>query len=115
MENLFSFNGRSGRLEYWISQLIYSVFYFALMFGQETQNDSLTLIGFMGLVIGFVPVVAYQVKRFHDLNKHGALVLINLIPFGGIVTLVWLGFFGPVNTIDNSNDYGIDPRLVDAE
>jgi len=116
LENLFTFKGRTTRPMYWISQLLYGTVYALMMIGLREGNDAMTYIGIIGVAIGFVPAVGIQVRRFHDLNKSGALVLINLIPYvGGWITLIMLGFMGPVNTLDNTNTYGVDPRSSVSE
>ena len=116
MKELFSFTGRARRRDYWLSQLLYAVFYVVLITGLNQYNDLLTAIGGIAMLIGFVPVIAIQVKRFHDMDKSGAFVLINFIPYvGGIINAIWMGFFSPVNTVDNENGFGIDPRLTDIE
>ena len=112
MGNVFSFEGRSNRVEYWVSQLVFTLVWFVLAYGISEESDLLMVIGGIGTLVAFIPAVAIQVKRFHGINKTGWMILINLIPYvGGIITLVMLGFFGPVNTIDDSNDYGQDPRI----
>jgi len=112
MTNIFSFTGRSTRTEFWVSQLIYAIFYILLLVGIDGYNDILSIIGGLGMIIAFIPVIAIQVKRFHDLNRTGALVFINFVPYvGGLITTIWLGFYGPENIDDKSNLYGDDPRL----
>jgi uncharacterized membrane protein YhaH (DUF805 family) len=47
--------------------------------------------------IGFVSTI----KRFHDLNKSGAWILINLVPFiGNLVSFIMTGFM-PSNHYNN--------------
>ena len=50
---------------------------------------------FFVLLIGFwlalvVPSMAVAIRRLHDTNKTGWFLLIGLIPFGGIVVLIFL-------------------------
>jgi len=53
-----------------------------------------------------IPALAAAVRRLHDSNKSGWWLLIQLVPFGGIVLLVFLlieGDRGP-------NQYGWPPK-----
>lgn len=58
----------------------------------------------LGLI---VPSIAVQVRRFHDQDKSGWFVLLNLIPYiGGLIVLVFMfleGTRGP-------NRFGPDPK-----
>jgi len=111
MKELFSFTGRSKRSEYWISQLTYGLLYAVLMISIDSYNDILTAISAIGLLIGFIPIIAIQIKRFHDMDRSGVFILINFVPYiGTVFNMIWLGFLGPVDTIDDSNSYGANPR-----
>ena len=113
------FSGRSRRKEYWmfvlflmaVNLLLYT---FALAgavsaasSGQAGAGLGLSMI--LLLLFAFamlVPTLAVQVRRFHDQDKSGWMVLLNLIPLGGLVVLVFMcleGTRGP-------NQYGPDPK-----
>lgn len=116
------FQGRSRRKEYWMFFLllivVYSVFMVPLMLsgaaasmaGQQTPGP-LFFVGFGLIVILalalFIPSIAVQVRRFHDQNRSGWMVLIGLIPYvGGLILLVFMcleGTRGP-------NRFGPDPK-----
>lgn len=59
----------------------------------------------------FIPSLAVQVRRFHDQDKSGWMVLLAFIPFiGGLVVLIFMlleGTHGP-------NRYGPDPKGRDS-
>ena len=114
------FQGRSRRMEYWMFTLgivIVEVVLFALLgiFGGFSPNSGgglspmvwlvFGIFGLLGLAI-IVPAIAVQVRRFHDQNLTGWLVLIGLIPYlGGLVVFVFMclpGTKGP-------NKFGPDP------
>ena len=117
------FQGRSRRMEYWMFTLGVTLAMIALViltmviFGFGSSGDATGLAGVVGGagIIVFllfylailVPAVAVQVRRFHDQDKSGWLVLLNFIPYvGGIVVLVFMlleGTKGP-------NQYGPDPK-----
>ncbi len=116
-QTLFSFKGRIGRQTYWTYQLqIVILAFFAgfisIAMGRVNELDPETL-QFRSLlfpiaisVIIFWPLLALQVKRWHDRGKSGWWTLITLIPgIGAAWQLVELGFlegtyddnrFGPI-------------------
>lgn len=123
----FDFSGRSRRKEYWMFTLlaaIVAVVLFALMFSggfpaQEFDAETgvaatpgvMFWIGATGLGIFWlatiIPSIAVQVRRFHDQDRSGWMVLLAFIPYvGGIIVLVFMcleGTRGP-------NRYGPDPK-----
>lgn len=123
------FSGRSRRKEYWMFTLgmviVYVLFAVLILGGIGADTDSSTgelgLFGSMfagtaGIVFLvfilalFIPSLAVQVRRFHDQDKSGWFVLLNLIPYiGGIIVLVMMcldGTKGP-------NRFGPDPKGED--
>ena len=55
----------------------------------------------------FLPSLAVQVRRFHDQDKSGWMVLINLIPsIGGLIVLIMMCLEGT----PGPNRYGPDPK-----
>ncbi len=110
------FKGRSRRKEYWMFVLfqlllLVPVVLIGTMLGglDEEGTGSLLFLGLLGLVFLalFIPGLAVQVRRFHDQDKSGWLVLLGLIPYiGGIILLVFMcleGTRGP-------NRFGPDPK-----
>lgn len=123
----FDFSGRSRRKEYWMFVLltvIVAVVLVALMFGsgfpfQEFEADgsapatpgplfwvSSVAIGLFSLAT-IIPSIAVQVRRFHDQDRSGWMVLLAFIPYvGGLIVFVFMcleGTRGP-------NRYGPDPK-----
>jgi len=116
------FDGRSSRQEYWMFFLFCVIVYAAasvfLVAGiaQGAGNPgspfpvlSAIGIGLMGLfaLASFIPTIAVQVRRFHDQDKSGWMVLLAFIPYlGGLILLIFMcleGTRGP-------NRFGPDPR-----
>ena len=110
---LLSFRGRINRAKFWgvflgamalialVSVMVYSVV--------ENAEPSTVALGILVLtVIAFAWIsLANQVKRWHDLDFTGWMVLINLIPYlGGLVAIIWLGC---VKGTGGPNSYGPDP------
>jgi len=64
-----------------------------ILFEMNKNNQPIELI----LIILTIPsayfLIIIQIKRWHDLNKPGTYVLLNLIPLiGALVSFVMLGF-----------------------
>ena len=119
------FSGRSRRKEYWLFVLFetLSILLIGLVtagvFGGLVNTQAAGEGLFGGLAVGFIivllvvalalflPNLAVQVRRLHDQDKSGWLVLIGFIPYvGGLIMFVFMlleGTKGP-------NSYGPDPK-----
>ena len=109
---LFSFTGRIGRGTFWaiwLSMLAAS-FIIGLLIGaisSSSGEEAGLVLYFLYLIPAIWIGLAMQVKRWHDRDKSGWMVLINFIPIIGIIwALVELGFLQ--GTI-GPNQYGNDP------
>jgi uncharacterized membrane protein YhaH (DUF805 family) len=114
---LFSFDGRVGRLPYWLA-LLAVLFIDSIAFGavggfELFDGDTIAverkgrfwalLVVLPSLWIGLVVTV----KRWHDRNKSGRWVLVNLVPVvGWLWTLVECGF---LRGTTGPNRFGQDP------
>lgn len=116
------FSGRSRRKEYWMFILFTVIVYlvcfgllFAGRFGQTMAEGATpgpmfwlgaAVIGIF-LLGSLIPVIAVQVRRFHDQDRSGWMVLIGFIPYiGGLIVVVFMcldGTRGP-------NRFGPDPK-----
>ena len=128
------FTGRSTRKEFWMFTLLYMivilVLYCMILAGvpwaeliavSQAQEAGVAYTGtepapgllfWPGVVLliawalgTFVPALAVTVRRLHDQDKSGWFYLLNFVPFGSIVLLVFYcleGTKGP-------NQYGPDP------
>ena len=109
----FDFSGRSRRKEYWmfvlfifIAVVVLSLLEAALGMGDMVGGlyGPLVLLFFLAIII---PSLAVQVRRFHDQDKSGWLVLLGFIPFvGSIIILVFMCLEGT----PGPNEYGPDPK-----
>jgi uncharacterized membrane protein YhaH (DUF805 family) len=105
---LFSFKGRVSRQRYWLMMLLTLPFAIAGAFfdarqGQEPLQGS----GVLFLLPIVWPALAVTIKRWHDRDKSGWWVLINLIPIiGDIWSLVENGF---LKGTSGDNRFGPDP------
>lgn len=125
MQRYAEFSGRSRRMEYWMFFVGLMVFYTivgTLFLGSlgstnwYTQGGNIpaasAMTGLIFLLFSLavvVPSIAVQVRRFHDQDRSGWMVLLNLIPYiGGLIVLVFMfleGTSGP-------NSYGPDPKAT---
>lgn len=118
------FSGRSQRKEYWmfaLFQFIVAMILLTVMFvgGMGSVNEmtgqaepgTLFYIG-LGLLVIFglgslIPSLAVSVRRFHDQDKSGWFLLLQLIPYiGGIIVLVFMCLAGT----PGPNRFGPDPK-----
>ena len=109
---LWSFEGRIPRRTYWAGigiwlAIIMVVGLITAVLAHAQAPTELMLL-FLPLAVAYIwSALALQIKRWHDRNRPGAMVLINLIPYiGGIWAFVECGCLrGTVGT----NSYGHDP------
>jgi uncharacterized membrane protein YhaH (DUF805 family) len=99
------FSGRAQRAEYWIPVLINVIAAFALLFLDRAIGAKNILYGLF-LLAWICPGIALGVRRLHDIGRSGWWMLINLIPVGAIVLLVFLALEGEAG----ANQFGPDPR-----
>ena len=100
--NYTNFSGRATRSEYWWCSLIitlsYILIYIVLM---ASGKVGVFLIGWFFITI-FIPSIALLVRRLHDTNRSGWWLLLNCVPFGGIVIFI----FSVLPSTVGSNKYG---------
>lgn len=115
----FSFDGRIRRIEYLLSSLLGGIvtaiaFWLGVgtaLFGAASGSGSGfgfgMFIGFIALIAGLWFMIAQDVKRLHDVDKSGWLLLLVLVPIVNIALGLYLlladGIVGP-------NRYGADPK-----
>ena len=98
------FSGRARRSEYWFFALFgFLVYLVAALIDAAIGTSVFTILVALGLVL---PGLAVTVRRLHDTDRTGWWVLINLVPFGGIVTLV----FSCLDSQPFPNRYGPSPK-----
>lgn len=123
MWRYFDFSGRSCRKEFWLFFLLQFVALGALAvwiyrilveIGRaghmidgvaDSVGTGLSLFGVF-LLVTLVPSIAVQVRRLHDQDMSGILVLLNLVP--GVGCLILLVFMCLEGT-KGSNRFGPDP------
>ncbi len=117
LEKYATFIGRASRSELWWwwlfvlllslgTQLIDGLF-IAPLLGfevlEENTGQPLTLIALLALLL---PNIAVSVRRLHDIDRSGWWVLIGLVPFVGVLVLLYWWVQSGTN---GPNTYGNDP------
>ena len=116
------FSGRSRRLELWsftaaVSALWLIAAMLALGTGAAQLDDpaevgTIAMAGMLAGVFGvllFVPAMAVQVRRLHDLNLSGWFVLLDLIPYAGWLAMTVLMLLPGTK---GDNRFGPDPKAA---
>jgi len=101
-KKFFDFSGRASKSEYWWFQL-YNAIIYVLSF--VFQGDLVLLLSIL-IIVNLIPVYAVGVRRIHDSDKSGWLVLISLIPLIGLYIFVLLLQDGS----KGKNRFGIKPK-----
>jgi uncharacterized membrane protein YhaH (DUF805 family) len=111
------FEGRSSRKEFWLFLLGVNLVNLAWVIvaaaGTDEYGDTTGLgklaFAFLALTLlgVLVPLIAVQVRRFHDQDKSGWFALLNLIPYVG--PFVVLGFM-LIEGTPGGNRFGPDPK-----
>lgn len=117
---LFSFDGRIGRLGFWLYSIValsvmvpliltYEFTEPAVVKGAAPEISGFSVFFFIVVFIVYMwTTYAVQAKRWHDRNKSGWWSLISFVPYvGNIWLLVECGF---LRGMDGPNQYGEDPR-----
>ena len=112
LKSLFSFQGRVKRSTFWIIFIITLMISADLLIQGGTSTDrggSSVLV--MLMTIFFIPTIwvafSTYVKRWHDLNKSGWMVLTLFIPFVNLLIFLYLGL---ASGSAGPNKYGEKPQ-----
>ena len=104
------FNGRARRTEYWMYTLFYGIFSCVAVILDYLFSTSIFTVSYaLGLLL---PTIAVGVRRLHDIDKSGWMMLVGLIPLVGWIWL--LNLFIKEGT-PGSNEYGINPKEMSQE
>jgi len=109
MREFLTTTGRFPRSVYWFFFIVLYCLLFVVGFAAERFNPSegtQAFLGFLMLPVFGISLIV-QIKRWHDLDRSGWWVLINLIPCVGFLwSFVVLGFFKGTT---GPNRFGPDP------
>jgi uncharacterized membrane protein YhaH (DUF805 family) len=109
LKNYANFNGRARRKEYWMFVLFYFIFICAAAVVDYLIETGFIITGLFVLV-HFIPSLAVQVRRLHDVGKSGWFLLVGLIPIVGI----WLLILYCTDSQPGANEYGENPKGMAA-
>jgi uncharacterized membrane protein YhaH (DUF805 family) len=122
--NYFQFNGRARRMEYWAFLLFAVISLIALFFadivmstifyGDDATGEQNFWPAFSGLfyVYCLIPSLSVTVRRLHDQDMSGWLLLLNLVPYIGGIIIFILMFF---DSRKQPNKHGISPKYAAAQ
>ncbi len=113
----FDFKSRSSRSEFWYFYLFTTTFGFIGLqidrfFNLEILGLQLSNINEVAILgptyiflyfLFFIPSFSLYIRRLHDIDRSGWWLLIVIIPFIGIITLI---FFWCLKGSQNRNTYG---------
>lgn len=106
------FAGRSRRKEYWCFALVNFLVLLSCFFVGAFGTDDPTSFAAVAprwiyLAIVFLPGLAVNVRRLHDIGRSGGWVFLQLVPYlGPLVLMIFAMLPGDVG----SNAYGPDPK-----
>jgi len=109
LKNYGNFSGRATRKEYWIFTLFNKVTFWSFIYLASYSSSAFYLranITLLYITIFIVPTLAVEARRLHDSGKTGWWQLLNLVPFGGAVLLV----FCIIESDEGENKYGPNPH-----
>ncbi|MDX7991284.1 DUF805 domain-containing protein [Xenorhabdus littoralis] len=107
LKNYAEFSGRARRQEYWMFNLFNTIIGVALFVLGSAIDESagLALLTIYGIGT-LLPSLGVAIRRLHDSNRSGWWLFISIVPFGGIILLVFYCTEGTTG----ANDYGVDPK-----
>ena len=110
------FSGRARRKEYWMFVLFNGIISYVLGLIDKFAGFQITIgdasIGILSIIYALfilLPSLAVSVRRLHDIDKSGWMILIGLIPIvGSIILIVFNCKAGTVG----ENRFGSDPKAL---
>jgi uncharacterized membrane protein YhaH (DUF805 family) len=109
-----TFNGRARRPEYWWWYLFYSLVVWGLLIldGLIAAGGGPAVLTLLAVLALFLPTLAAGVRRLHDTDRSGWMMLIMLVPLvGPIILIVFLCQHGT----EGPNRFGSDDLAVATE
>lgn len=106
LERFAKFDGRAGRSEFWWYVLANIIVYAVLLILGQVSSIFLVLYALFALAM-LIPTIAAGIRRLHDTDKSGWLMLITFVPLvGGILLIVFMAMEGT----PGPNRYGSGPE-----
>lgn len=93
------FDGRAGREEFWVYALFNFLIFFGFYLVAFVSRVPILMVLYYLFTLAVLPAsLAVGVRRLHDNGKNGWYLLLEVVPFGAIVLIVFwaqAGEFGP--------------------
>jgi uncharacterized membrane protein YhaH (DUF805 family) len=102
------FTGRARRTEFWMFVLGNIVVSIAISVVEKIIGSG-GILGMLYSLAILVPSIAVGARRLHDTNRSGWWQLIALVPFLGIIVLI---YFCATAGDAGANTYGPDPKAA---
>jgi uncharacterized membrane protein YhaH (DUF805 family) len=110
-----NFSGRARRKEFWMFTLMNSIIGMVFIYGlglaliplSDEEPIAPLIPSFLYLLIIFLPSLAVQVRRLHDVGKSGWYLLLAFIP---LIGTIWLFVLFVTEGDRGPNAYGEDPK-----
>lgn len=105
-----AFEGRASRSEFWYFNLFHVIAFIVLSI---VDGILASLIGLPILTVLYalgtlIPSIAVAIRRLHDTGRSGWWYLLGLVPFLGLLLLVFFVF----DSQPGENQYGANPKGV---
>lgn len=97
-----TFKGRASRSEFWYFALYYFSILAIVLIGDADTTGTIGIVALIVLLASIFPFFSVMVRRLHDTGKSGWWYWVSVIPFGGIVVIVFLSQEGE----SSDNVYG---------
>lgn len=105
MKQYADFNGRARRKEYWMFTLFYVI---AIVVASIIDGIiGYPIVAGIAVLAHIIPGLAVGVRRMHDLDKSGWMLLVSIIP---IVGGIWLFVLTVLDGTPGDNQYGPNPK-----
>ncbi|HSL73965.1 MAG TPA: DUF805 domain-containing protein [Ilumatobacteraceae bacterium] len=112
LQRYAKFDGRASRAEFWWFVLANFIVFVALSILGEIASV-FSILYFVYAVGTFIPSLAVAIRRLHDTDKSGWMLLLALIPIVGFIILI---VFYATEGTNGPNKYGVaaEPAAVAA-
>lgn len=104
------FSGRARRKEYWMGGLI-NFFIGIIVYLIDTLLGTYPVLGGLYSLFVFIPFLAVNVRRLHDVGKSGWWYLLIFVP---IIGVIWLLVLLATDSMPGENQWGPSPKYGES-
>jgi uncharacterized membrane protein YhaH (DUF805 family) len=108
-KNYAIFHGRANRKEYWYFAIFTIVVYIPVVAIERLTGDTNHTLELIIAAIFFLPLLSASVRRLHDAGINGWMILVDFIPYIGIIAHIILM---SLNGDKNENEYGPSQNTI---